>query len=68
MEGVICIMVGINVFRAVNTESAVINQNKHSPMHSMHEEDQNSEVWLMTMGFQCIYLHCISLSKTVVFR
>lgn len=67
---VICIMVGMNVLlRAVNTEnkSVVLNRHKRSPMHSMHEEDQNSEVWLMTMCFQCIYLHCISPRKTAAF-
>lgn len=67
LKGVICIMAGMNV-RAVNTELTFLNQHKCSPMHSMQGDDQNSEVWLMTACFQCIYLHCISPSKTAVFR
>lgn len=41
------------------------NETSAALSHDLSEESdaqhQNSEVWLMTMCFQCIYSHCISL-------
>lgn len=41
-----------------NEPSAVLS---HDLSEESDVQHQNSEVWLMTMCFQCIYSHCISL-------